>query len=34
MVQIKKDKVIFTRELCEEKKKNSIYSELIEDIGR
>ena len=32
MVQIKKDKVIFTRELWEELKKNSIYSELIEDI--
>ncbi len=32
MVQIKKDKVIFTRDLWEELKKNSIYSELIEDI--
>ncbi|MDQ3021599.1 MAG: hypothetical protein M3R36_13675 [Bacteroidota bacterium] len=32
MVQIKKDKVIFTRDLWEELKRNSIYSELIEDI--
>ena len=32
MVQIKKDKVIFTREIWEELRKNFNYSELIEDI--
>lgn len=32
MVQIKKDKIIFTRDIWEELRKNSNYSELIEDI--
>ena len=32
MIQIKKDKVIFTRDLWEELRKNSNYTELIEDI--
>jgi hypothetical protein len=32
MVSITKDKVTFTRDLWEELRKNSSYSELIEDI--
>lgn len=32
MVQIKKDKVIFTRDIWEELRNNPNYSELIEDI--
>ena len=32
MIAIKKDKIIFTRDIWEELRKNSNYSELIEDI--
>ena len=32
MIAIKKDRVIFTRDIWEELRKNSNYSELIEDI--
>ena len=32
MVKILKDKVIFSRDIWEELKKNTNYSELIEDI--
>lgn len=32
MVQIRRDKVIFSRETWEELKNNPVYSELIEDI--
>jgi len=32
MITIKKDRVTFTRDIWEELRKNSAYSELVEDI--